>query len=165
MLRTLLLIFFIKFQSCSTTFYIVRHAEKENTSKDSPLSKKGIERSEALNVKLNSIKIDSVFASNFIRTQQTVAPTAHSHNLPIMIKDQTKENLNKFIDQLKKIKGKNIVIAGHSNTVPEIIKGLTGQNVESIKEDEFDRFYKVKIGIRKKVYMERYGEKNSESKI
>lgn len=100
-----------------------------------------------------------------LKAQNGVTPTAQSHHLPIIIKDQSKENLNKFIDQLKKIKGKNVVIAGHSNTVPEIIKGLTGQSVEAIKEDEFDRFYKVKIGLKKKVYMERYGEPSSGSKI
>jgi hypothetical protein len=39
-----------------------------------------------------------------------------------------------------------VLIVGHSNTVPEIVGALSGQNVEPIPDSQFNRLYRVDIG-------------------
>jgi hypothetical protein len=34
-------------------------------------------------------------------------------------------------------------VIGHSNTVPEIVRSLSGQAVVPLSEDQFDRLYRV----------------------
>ena len=56
-------------------------------------------------------------------------------------------------------KGKNILVVGHSNTVPKMIQHLTGERVE-IQDNDFDnlfivsiyRFLKTEIKLSQKTY-------------
>ena len=62
---------------------------------------------------------------------------------------------------LREHKGKMILVAGHSNTVPELIANLgASKNVPDIAEDEYDNIYIVSIpwfGKTKTIRM-RFGE-------
>ncbi|HEV7622310.1 MAG TPA: histidine phosphatase family protein [Flavisolibacter sp.] len=118
--------------SCNTTtYFIVRHAEKEMTntmSMDVPLSKAGKERAEALKDLLTDKNIHSIYSTNYSRTLSTVEPLRSKNELTIQLYD-TKDTLDRFIAGLKKINTGNVLIAGHSNTVPVIVNKLTGKTV------------------------------------
>ena len=67
--------------AAAQTFILVRHAEKADTSDDTTLSAEGRARAERLAEMLAEAGISHVFATQFRRTQQTVAPVAKSRGL------------------------------------------------------------------------------------
>jgi phosphohistidine phosphatase SixA len=149
------------FSSCSVhTVYLVRHANKVDNSSNSPLSEIGFIRANALLDSLRNKNIDTIFVSPFLRTQQTAQPTADFYNKQLSIyafADST--NLVNFMINGKK----NILFVGHSDTVPGLIFGISGQNVPAIAPMDYDNFYKIKITrqwfspIKKTLIVSRYG--------
>lgn len=128
-----------------TTVYVVRHAEKlDPNDPESPLSPTGEERAEELARTLAKSGVQKIYATIKQRTQQTVAPLAAARDLEIiaLLPDATTD-LVAFI--LNEDRGRTVVVAGHSNTVPEIVKGLSGITVDGISEEQFDRLYKVEL--------------------
>ena len=125
-----------------TTYYIVRHAEKLNATADTPLSVTGQKRAVALRKYLKSKGVDSIFTSSFLRTQQTAQPLATLLGKTLRIHNGSTENL---IIDLKRISDKEILVVGHSNTVPDIVKGLSGRTVPAIEENDFDNMYIVRV--------------------
>ena len=136
MLRILVLLILLIFSSCQTTYYVVRHAEKVDDSRDPDLSEKGKVRAENLKVVLQGKKIEAIYSSNFIRTKGTVQPLATAKGLTIALYNPADQM--DFIEHLKASK-KNTVIAGHSNTIRYIINGLAQQ--EYLSEDLKDQEY------------------------
>jgi broad specificity phosphatase PhoE len=145
------------FNSCTTHLYFVRHAEKRNNTDTTSLSPLGQERAKALSELLIKASIDSIYATKYIRTQQTAQPLAHAIHKPIIIYNL--DSLSEFSQKLVNQKGKNILVIGHSNTVPRMIQLLTGERVE-IQDNDFDnlfivsiyRFLKTEIKLSQKTY-------------
>lgn len=142
----LLAVFFLT--ACSRTYYVVRHAEKEtqgpNMTSDVPLSEAGRERAKVLSERLASANIKHVFSTNTQRTRQTVEEIARQHRLPVEIYGPIPSD--QFIDSLRHLKG-NILVVGHSNTVDDIVNGLTGtRSVEGdLRDSEYNNLFVVKI--------------------
>ena len=73
-----------------TTYYFIRHAEKDRTDKtdrDPHLIDIGLERAEKWNAILANIKFDFVYSTNYNRTKETAQPTATKNNLEITLYD------------------------------------------------------------------------------
>lgn len=149
----------------TTTIIFVRHAEKiATTSKDPSLSPAGQRRVAELTRQLVDADvvagIDAIYSTPFKRTQETVRPLADALNLPINNYDasDTEEVLTTI---LKRHKGKIILVAGHSNTVPVLIANLgASKEVPPIAEYEYDNIYIISIpwfGKTKTIRL-RYGE-------
>jgi len=115
--------------SCSTTsFYVVRHAEKApatNMTSDVPLSAEGQQRAESLKNILQNEKIEAVYSTNFNRTRNTVLPLANAKSLPV---EHYQPGDTALWNRVREGKT-NVLIAGHSNTVDEIINRLAGRRV------------------------------------
>lgn len=128
----------------ATTFIIVRHAERENTGTDPNLNTAGQARAEELKRILEKISLDAVYTTPYNRTRQTVTPTATSKSLSVT-NYSTNTPYAQLVNQFKaKHKGKVILIAGHSNTVPEILKALTNNAFSVvITETQFDHLFIV----------------------
>ena len=145
--------------SCTTYYYVVRHAERQDNSINSPLSNIGFQRAAILRDSLITKGIDSIFASTFMRTQQTAQSlaTALGKSLRIYSPDTT----NGLIAALKNIKGKEVLVVGHSDKVPDIVQGLSGQPVPAIAYDDFDNLYIIKVkkglGTRRWMWHKTYG--------
>jgi phosphohistidine phosphatase SixA len=123
-----------------TTFFIVRHTEKASDgTKDPPLTVEGKARAIELAEILKDANVDALFASEYQRTQLTLKPISDMMNIPITVVSarDTEALIEKAIQ-----KGKVVAIAGHSNTVPDIVKALTGQEF-TITEDEHDALFVV----------------------
>src|SRR4051812_39306446 len=104
--------------SCSTKYYVVRHAEKQTTpgNNDPELTDAGKQRAERLKFKLRNKKIAFIFATKTTRAMQTAAPTAaYFHLTPANYPPMTDSS---FIAKLKGL-NKNTLIVGHSNTVDD----------------------------------------------
>ena len=137
----LLLISMGFFSSCSVTnIYLVRHAEKADSSSASLLTPQGEQRAIALRDTLLNKDIDSIYTTNYNRTQLTAKPLADALKKDIITYQPDKN----FSAHLKKLKGKNVLVVGHSNTIPEIIQYITTKNIQ-IGDDDFDNLYIIRI--------------------
>jgi phosphohistidine phosphatase SixA len=84
--------------------------------------------------------------SSFVRTQLTEAPTAAASGLAPIIKNQRDTNaINDFVKRMIFIHKKKVLIVGHTNTVPRIVKGLCGVSINPISEDDYDNMYIIKV--------------------
>ncbi|HTE22892.1 phosphoglycerate mutase family protein [Flavitalea sp.] len=133
----------ICYSSCTTYYYVVRHADRLDNSDHSPLSEIGFTRAEILRDNLFPKGIDSIFASTYIRTQQTARPLATKLRKSIRIYD--KDTTPALISALKRISGKDVLIVGHSDNVPTIVFGLSGKSIPAITHEDFDNLYVIKI--------------------
>ena len=127
----------------ATTVILVRHAEKKIVppeNKDPDLSPAGIVRAEELVRIFRDTGIAAIYATEYKRTQQTVKPLADKLGLPV-----TQVEAKKTPELVKQIRSRNagqvIFIAGHNNSVPEIIAALGGPQLPIIPEAEFDNLY------------------------
>lgn len=142
-LSFLLIVAATMLSACTTKYYIVRHAERLNSSADSPLSQAGETRADILRDSLSGKGISYAFASTYLRTQQTAQPLATALNLELTLyRPDTTAGL---IARLNKIRGKSVLVVGHSNTVPELVYGLSQIAVPPIPETDYDNLYIVKV--------------------
>jgi broad specificity phosphatase PhoE len=140
-----LLIVIALFLSCAppgTTYYFVRHAEKAcEDCATCGLSAAGTARAQALASYLQNKEIDTIFASQCLRTRHTAQPAATQ--LQKNVTQYQTGQLTAFINNLKKIHGRNVLVVGHSNQIPVMIDSIANRNV-FIDENEYDNLYIVK---------------------
>ena len=90
-----------------------------------------------------------IYAGEFCRTQLTVQPLATQMGLAVTVVNQFAAdgsvNVDEVVTQLKSHKGKVVLVAGHTNTVPVIIDKLGGGTITAIPEEDFDNMYVVVI--------------------
>lgn len=123
------------------TFYLVRHAEKQNDgTKDPHLTEQGHLRAESLAQQLSLAKVSKIYSTNYHRTQETAKPL--SDVLGVSVEAYNSSNLEKFARALKTETG-NVLIVGHSNTTPQLATLLSGQDVDAIDESEYENLYQV----------------------
>jgi len=134
----------------TTTIIFVRHAEKAAMPEADPgLSEAGVHRVTELTRQLVDADVvagvDAIYATPFLRSQETARPVADALDLPINTYDAADTEL--ILESiLKNHKGKIILIVGHSNTVPVLIANLgASKKVPPIHEDEYDNIYIVSI--------------------
>lgn len=131
--------------ACSTsTIYIVRHAEKRNSSDTSSLTPAGLQRAQALADALDGEAISQILTTPYRRTQQTAQPLSKRLNVPITT--YPVKPINAVVDQLKTLKGRNVLVIGHSNTILDIARGLgTKPSRQTIEDSDFDNLLEVTI--------------------
>lgn len=127
-----------------TTIYVVRHAEKLTSDFDTPLSLAGEQRAQALAEKLAEGGVQRIYATTRQRTQQTVRPLAERLKLDVVVMEPNA--IDSLVRRIKKEDAGHVVlVAGHNNTVPSIVQGLSGSAVDAIPENVFDRLYRVEL--------------------
>lgn len=128
------------------TFYIVRHAEKD-TGSNPAISVLGKKRAGDLFRKLKHKKIDLILVSQYRRTGMTGDSLRIYKNIDTMhyTADADGQLLFKKINSLPAHQ-KNILIIGHSNTLPAIIRnaGITNFTLNEIPDYEYDNLFIVK---------------------
>jgi broad specificity phosphatase PhoE len=124
-------------QTTSTTYILLRHAEKgDDGTKDPELSEAGKHRAELLTKMLGKQKIDVIYSTPLKRTRNTVAPLALAKGLTI--RDYDPSHLPDVLGEAQKFKGGTIVICGHSNTTPALLNLITGNKEEFKTFDDTD---------------------------
>jgi len=128
----------------ATTFIIVRHAEKDGMGSDPGLSTDGKVRAEELRRMLTEVPVHAIYSTAYNRTRQTVQPLASEKGIGITEYPAAKPAGKLAEELLSAYRGKTVVICGHSNTVPEIVKaiGKTSQPI-IIDEPHFDNIFIV----------------------
>ena len=134
-------LFFLTNTPSTTTYYFVRHAEKACEDCGScGLSPEGNIRAIALANYLSDKGIDSVFASQCLRTISTAQPIAKRQGKKVTTYHT--DNLNSFINSLSSITKKDVLIVGHSNQIPMMVKALSGKRVY-MSDTDFDNIYVI----------------------
>lgn len=125
------------------TVILVRHAEKEVVppeNKDPNLSLAGQARAQELARMFGGAGVTSIYATQYKRTQQTVKPLADKLGLSAtVVEAQKTPDLVKMLRALKP--GEVVFLAGHNNSVPEIVAGLGGPKMPIIPETEYDNLF------------------------
>jgi broad specificity phosphatase PhoE len=114
-------------QPVYTSFYLIRHAEKDTTDKQNrnpELTTIGKERAKKWAKVFEDVEFDEVYSTDYSRTKMTASPTADVKNLEIKLYDPRTIDTKQF---QKTHKGKTMLIVGHSNTTPMIVNEFLGQ--------------------------------------
>lgn len=136
--------YFSTFLRPVTTVIIVRHAEKniEPNNPDPDLSPAGQARAQEIARIFGDSGVQAIYATQYKRTQQTVAPLANRLGLSVTSID-AKQSAELTRRILSTNRGQTVFIAGHNNTVPEIVNILSGENFPIIPESEYDNMFIV----------------------
>lgn len=139
-----------------TTVFLIRHAERaDEPRQDPPLTEKGVARSEALARLLSNAGVKAIYTSQFARTKLTAEPLAKQLGItatPLSLKisptnpraiadESTKETVDKILSHA----GGSVLVVGHSNSIPDVIKMLGGDVVPTIDEKKFDDLFVVTV--------------------
>ncbi len=133
--------------SATTTFVVVRHAEKAaDDPKDPSLSEAGQARALRMSERLADERVTAAYATRYRRTRMTAAKTAQAHGLEVSTYDAAQPAAD-FAAQLRRTHAAGVVlVVGHSNTVADIAGALCECKVSPMREDEYDRWIEVRIG-------------------
>ncbi|MGB3775656.1 MAG: phosphoglycerate mutase family protein [Leeuwenhoekiella sp.] len=127
-----------------TTYYFIRHAEKErgsNAGNDPLLTEKGNERATFWARYFKDKNLDAVYSTDTKRTLATAQPTANLYNVEIKSYDAGELYSDDF---KKETMGKRVLVVGHSNTTPEFVNAiLETEKYPHINDSEFGTVYKV----------------------
>ncbi len=125
------------------TIFLVRHAEKASAAPDAPLSPAGEKRADCLAKMLKDANIKQIYVTDAKRTQQTAAPLAKALKLAPTIRPA--KDPNTLIRDLFYGTGGDILVVGHSDTLPFILARLKAGTVPAIADSEYDRLFVVTI--------------------
>ena len=138
------------------TVFLIRHAEREDEPRqDPPLKREGVARSQELARLLSGAGIKAIFTSQFTRTKQTAEPLAtklgltvtsftlksNPSNPRLIAAESTQEVTGKILER----SGESVLVIGHSNSIPDVIKMLGGDTVPTIDERKFDDLFIVTV--------------------
>jgi 2,3-bisphosphoglycerate-dependent phosphoglycerate mutase len=138
--------YFITFRRPVTTVILIRHAEKivDPNNNDVDLSPAGQARAQEIARMFGDAGVNAIYATQYKRTQETVKPLADKIGVPVTIVNS--KNTADLLAQIRaQHSGQTIFIAGHNNTVPEIIAALGGPQYPIIPESEYDNLFIVTV--------------------
>jgi len=124
--------------------FLLRHAERAAISgkvpSDTGLSPAGRKRAEALARVMQDAQITAIYTTEYKRTRETAAPVALS--LGIQPEIIPGDDLRGLIAKLKASSG-NVLVVGHSNTLPQIISALGVSSRVTVAESDYDNLFLV----------------------
>jgi broad specificity phosphatase PhoE len=130
--------------------FVVRHAERADggagvapggmMGNDPPLSDAGHERAKRLAAALRSAEVTQIFTTEYVRARQTAAPLAAAAKITATVVPA--KDAAGLIQQVRGASG-NVLIVGHSNTVPQILQQLGVTTPIAIAEAEYDNLFAV----------------------
>jgi len=129
---------------------VVRHAERADggaaagaamtTGNDPELSEAGKARAQKLAAMLTDAGIVAIYTTQFRRTKDTAAPLAA--RIGVAVEPVSSGDMSALAAKIKSHAAGAVLVVGHSNTVPQIIKALGGSAV-TVADDEYDSVFFV----------------------
>lgn len=120
-----------------STFYLIRHAEKDRSDPeniDPELNQKGLGRAMHWAEILEDVSLDAIYSTDYERTTMTAAPTAVKKDITLKYYDPDELDIELFKSNNL---GTNVLIVGHSNSTPEFVNKLLGQE-KYVSMDDYD---------------------------
>lgn len=126
----------------ATTVVVVRHAEKVDDSADPLLSEAGNARAHALAEALAHAGVTAILTTQYERTRSTAAPLGERVGVaPIVVAAAGRTHVNDVAARVRELGPGTIVVVGHSNTVPAIVRALGGPDVGEIPDSAYDDMF------------------------
>lgn len=132
-----------------TTVILMRHAEKDSATMDGdpPLSAAGIARAKELARVLANANVDVILTTPYRRTRDTVKPLADATKVQAIDVPGAKTYAADVAAMIRTtLAGKTVVVVGHSNTTPAVLRELGIANPPSIAESQHDDLFIVTLG-------------------
>ena len=133
-------------ETTKSTYYLIRHAEKDRTDKKNKnphLTKEGKQRANKWMKVFSSLGIDEIYSTDYNRTRGTIKKLANTNGIGIKTYHPFKIDMEAF---RKETIGKIVVIVGHSNTTAAFANKLIGSEVyPEIKDDNNANLYIVTL--------------------
>ncbi len=131
------------------TIFVVRHAERVNQQTDA-LSPVGLERADCLAATMKDVPLKSVLITQFKRTEQTAAPTAKEHG--VTPKPMRANQVPAIVAEAQgAAKNGAVLVVGHGDTVPQIVKALTGKDV-TVGATQYDQLFVLRDGAMEQLH-------------
>ena len=145
-----------------TTVILVRHGEKvtEGMANDPPLSAAGVARAAELARVLADANVAAIYTTPFRRTRDTAAPIAAALKLtPIEVASGKSYPADVVAKILADHAGETVLVVGHSNTTPDVLRQLGIANPPSIADSQYDDLFVVTLatGAAPRLVRLRYG--------
>jgi len=142
--------------SAAQTIFVVRHAERADAGTsgatmmgaDPELSAAGRARAESLAATLKDAGITAIFTTEYKRSQQTAAPLAKMLGIPV--ETVGSKDPAALVAKVHAAKG-HVLVIGHSNTVPDIIKRLGVEAPVTVADADYDHLFVVTLAPRPSV--------------
>jgi phosphohistidine phosphatase SixA len=139
--------------AAQSAVFLVRHAERADPpatgnammATDPDLSEAGRARAESLAAMLKDAGITAIYVTQYKRTRQTAEPLAKA--LGIAVTEVNSKDLNSLSAKIGAHTG-NVLVVGHSNSVPNTIKSLGVDSAPEIPDSEFDNLFIVFRGTK-----------------
>jgi broad specificity phosphatase PhoE len=131
--------------------FLVRHAERVDVpaqpqsshsmlAEDPPLTPAGEQRAARLAAVLGQSGITAIYTSEFKRTRQTAAPLAEKLKIKAIM--AAAKDPAPLIALLKKAPAP-VLVVGHANTLPDLIKALGVAEPVTIGDSDYDNIFIV----------------------
>ncbi len=125
--------------------FVVRHAERQDDSEDTPLSAAGRARAERLATVLRDAGVTTIYATQWKRTHQTVGPLATA--LGLAVQQVHSDDIDGLVATLRaRHAGDVVLVASHSGSAPKILAALGAAAAVTIAHEEFDNLFVVVPG-------------------
>jgi broad specificity phosphatase PhoE len=132
-------------QPIQTPVVIVRHAEPTpNAGNDPPLRQEGRARGDDLVAALFDANVTAIVTSQFRRTRETAAKLAAVRGItPVVVPftGDIGQHVEALAAAVRNHREGTIVVVGHGNTVPPLLKTLGGPEFPALCDHIFDRFW------------------------
>jgi phosphohistidine phosphatase SixA len=126
-----------------SAIYLVRHGEKASIGKDPALTPQGQLRAQNIATILHRTGIQAIFSTPTARTLQTAQPLARQLGLQVGQYDPAVPEA--LVEKVKVLRGP-VLVVGHSNTLPDLVRLFGGEPGPDIADDEYGRLYQLTPG-------------------
>lgn len=132
-----------------TVVYVVRHAERADTTRDPGLSPEGEARALALADALRDANVTAIITTQFRRTAQTAAPLAQARGLTPQVAQAGRDvpaHARAIAEMVRTRSAAGaVLVVGHSNTINAIVGALGGPVIASYCDSDYDNLLIVTI--------------------
>ncbi|MCW8935548.1 MAG: histidine phosphatase family protein [Gammaproteobacteria bacterium] len=126
-----------------TTIIFVRHADRDGDN--DALTQAGTDRASELLHVAEKAGITAIYHSGANRTRLTVTPLSNALGVAMTEIADPQMTID---DIFSNHRGQTVIVAGHSNTVPQMIELAGGPAMPNISHNEYDNLFVLTHGYR-----------------
>lgn len=128
---------FAAFADSPRQIFLSRHMEKATSGQDPALSPCGVAQAQAFAAQLKNTPLPWLMHTPYQRTKQTAEAFSQQGRQLLSYDPRQLDQLSTELNN----KAGNVLVIGHSNTIPALVAKLTGETVAPITEQDYGRIY------------------------
>ncbi len=128
---------FAAFADAPRQIFLSRHMEKAMSGQDPALSPCGVAQAQAFAAQLKDTPLPWLMHTPYQRTKQTAEAFSQQGRQLLSYDPRQLDQLSTELNN----KAGNVLVIGHSNTIPALVAKLTGETVAPLTEQDYGRIY------------------------